>query len=95
MKLQQLSVFLENKPGRLSVPCRALADEGINIITLSLADTQQFGILRLVVREWEKAKGILQGCGCVVNVTAVVATEVEDRPGGLTEVTVANFPCAE
>lgn len=86
MKLQQLSVFLENKPGRLSVPCKALADEGINIITLSLADTQQFGILRLVVRDWEKTKGILQGCGCVVNVTAVVATEVQDRPGGLTDI---------
>ena len=56
MKMQQLSVFLENKPGHLSAPCRALADAGINIVTLSLADTQQFGILRLIVRDWEKAK---------------------------------------
>ena len=83
MKLNQLSVFLENKPGRLSEPCRILAGAGVNIITLSLADTQQFGILRLIVRDWEKAKAALEQAGCVVNVTEVVALEVEDRPGGL------------
>ena len=52
MKIKQLSVFLENKPGQLYIPCRVLADAGVNIITMSLADTQQFGILRLVVSEW-------------------------------------------
>jgi hypothetical protein len=86
MKIKQLSVFLENKPGRLSVPCKALANAGINILTLSLADTRQFGILRLVLREWEKAKKVLEEAGCVVNVTEVVAIEVEDRPGGLEKV---------
>ena len=86
MKLTQLSVFLENKPGRLSKPCSILAGAGINILTLSLADTQQFGILRLVVRDWEKAKKVLQEAGFVVNVTEVVAIEVNDRPGGLQEV---------
>ncbi len=86
MKLTQLSVFLENKPGRLSEPCRALADAGINIFTLSLADTQQFGILRLIVRDWKKAKKVLEQAGFVVNVTEVVAIEVEDRPGGLQDV---------
>ena len=86
MKLHQLSVFLENKPGRLSVPTRALADEGINIITLALADTQQFGILRLLVRHWRDAKEALEKAGCVVNVTEVVAVDVPDRPGGLAEV---------
>ena len=60
MKIQQVSVFLENKPGRLSEPCQILAEAGINILTLSLADTQQFGILRLVVRDWEKAKEALE-----------------------------------
>jgi len=83
MKLQQVSVFLENKPGRLSIPCKALADAGINLLTLSLADTQQFGILRLIVRDWQRAKEILEKAGCVVRATEVVAIEVADRPGGL------------
>ncbi len=86
MKLNQLSVFLENKPGQLSVPCKALAKAGINIVTLSLADTQQFGILRLIVRDWQKAKSVLEKAGCVVKTTEVVAIEVSDRPGGLAEV---------
>lgn len=66
MKLQQLSVFIENKPGQLSVPCRALAGVGINILTMALADTDQFGILRLIVKDWEKAKEALTAGGCVV-----------------------------
>ena len=86
MKIKQLSVFLENKPGRLSVPCRALAEAGINILTLSLADTQQFGILRLIVRDVEKAREALAKAGCVARITEVVAIEVGDRPGGLAEV---------
>ncbi|NLN93541.1 MAG: ACT domain-containing protein [Candidatus Hydrogenedens sp.] len=83
MKMHQLSMFLENKPGRLSEPCRLLADAGINILTLSVADTQQFGILRLIVAGWEQAKAVLEESGFVVNVTEVVATEVVDQPGGL------------
>jgi len=86
MKLKQLSVFLENKPGQLSTPVQALADAGINIVTLSLADTKQFGILRLLVRNWEKAQQVLEDAGCVVNVTDVVAVDVPDRPGGLAKV---------
>ena len=83
MKINQLSVFLENKPGQLSEPCRVLANAGVNILTLSLADTQQFGIMRLIVRDWAKAKTVLEQAGCVVKVTEVVAIEVQDRPGGL------------
>ncbi len=83
MKIHQLSMFLENKPGRLSEPCRVLAEAGINILTLSVADTQQFGILRLIIRDWQQAKDVLEQSGCVVNITEVVATEVEDHPGGL------------
>jgi hypothetical protein len=86
MKLNQLSVFLENKPGRLSEPCKILADAGINILTISLADTQQFGILRLIVKDWQKAKTLLEKAGCVVHVSEVVAVEVEDHPGGLEKV---------
>ena len=83
MKLQQLSLFLENRPGRLGAPLEAIAAEGINILTLSLADTEQFGILRLIVREWEQARRILDEAGWVVNLTEVVAVDVLDRPGGL------------
>jgi hypothetical protein len=83
MKLQQLSLFLENRPGRLGAPLEAIAAEGINILTLSLADTEQFGILRLIVREWEQARRILEQAGWVVNLTEVVAVDVLDRPGGL------------
>jgi hypothetical protein len=83
MKLHQLSLFLENKPAHLLVPCRALAKAGINILTLSMADTEQFGILRLLVKDWEKARDVLEEAGCVVNVAQVVAIEVDNRPGGL------------
>lgn len=86
MFIHQLSLFLENKPGRLSESCHALANAGINILTLSLADTQQFGILRLIVQDWEKAKKVLEETGVVVKVTEVVATEVPDHPGGLAKI---------
>jgi hypothetical protein len=85
MTLKQLSVFLENKPGALSAPCRALAEAGVNIQTFSLADTQQFGILRLVVDEPERAQQVLEQQGWVVKVNDVVALEVPDRPGGLAQ----------
>ena len=85
MRIPQLSVFLENKPGHLIVPCRLLADAGINVVTLSLADTQQFGILRLIVREWQRAREVLEAAGWVVTVTEVLAIEVVDKPGGLVE----------
>ena len=83
MKIHQLSVFVENSPGHLRAPCQVLADAGINLVTLSLADTQQYGILRLIVRDWQRAKVVLEAAGFVVNVTEVVAVEVPDRPGGL------------
>jgi len=86
MKIQQLSIFLENKPGRLSSVCSALAQAGINLTTLSLADTHQFGILRLIIREWQQAKQLLEECGYAVKVSDVLAMEVADRPGGLANV---------
>jgi len=86
MKVKQLSLFLENKPGALSRPVRALAKAKINILTLSIADTQQFGILRFVVRDWEKAKQLLEKEGFVIKVSEVVAVEVADKPGGLAEI---------
>jgi hypothetical protein len=89
MKIRQLSLFLENRPGQLLVPCRVLGDAGIDILTMSLADTQQFGILRVVVTEPDRARTLLEQAGMVVNVTDVLAVEVPDRPGGLAEVLAA------
>jgi hypothetical protein len=86
MKIHQLSVFVENSPGHLRAPCQALADAGINLATLSLADTQQYGILRLIVGDWQRAKSVLEAAGFVVKVTEVLAIEVPDRPGGLADV---------
>lgn len=81
--IHQISLFLENKPGHLNAICRALSDSDINIVTLSLADTQQFGIVRLIVKEWEKAKQVLEKAGHIVNVREVVAVAVPDKPGGM------------
>jgi hypothetical protein len=86
MKIHQLSVFIENRPGHLIVPCRLLAEAGINIVALSLAETQKYGILRLIVRDWEKAKEVLEAGGFRASVTEVLAVQVADRPGGLVEV---------
>ena len=86
MKLQQLSIFLENKPGQLIKACDLLAQAKINISTLSLADTKEFGILHLLVRDWEKAKAALEKGGFTVKPNEVLAIEVEDRPGGLAEI---------
>jgi len=85
MKIQQLSLFLENKPGHLNAICRTLAEAKINILTLSLADTQQFGIVRMIVQDWARAKTILEQAGYVVNLREVVAVSVPDRPGGMAE----------
>jgi len=86
MKLQQLSLFSENKPGHVIGPCRLLAREGIDIRALSLADTQRFGIMRMIVSDWQRAKRLLEASGAAVKVTEVVAVEVPDRPGGLASV---------
>jgi hypothetical protein len=86
MKIHQLSLFLENKPGRVLEPCRLLAGAGIDMRTLTLADTERFGILRMIVSDWEKARSLLQAAGFVVNVIEVVAVEVPDHPGGLAQI---------
>lgn len=85
MKIKQISVFLENKKGRLYEALKALAEEGINIRALSIADTSEFGILRLIVTDPEKAKEILERNEFTVKLTNVVAIAVKDKPGGLAE----------
>jgi hypothetical protein len=86
MLIHQLSLFVENRPGQLHEPLKVLAQAGIDLRTLALADTKDFGILRLIVSDWERAKAVLEADGRVVRVTEVVAIEVPDRPGGLSHV---------
>ena len=83
MKVEQISIFIENKSGRLAEITRILGDAGINIRALSLADTSDFGILRLIVNDVETAKAVLKEKGFTVSKTEVVGVEVPDRPGGL------------
>lgn len=86
MQVEQISIFIENKSGRLAEVTRILGEAGINIRTLSLADTSDFGILRLIVNDREKAKAVLKEKGFTVSKTEVVAVEVPDRPGGLSQI---------
>jgi hypothetical protein len=89
MKLEQLSIFLENRSGRLAEITGVLARAGINIRALSLADTADFGILRLIVNEPTRAAETLRGNGFTVATNEMVALEVPDRPGGLWEILTA------
>jgi len=86
MKAEQISVFLENKSGRLADVASVLASADVNIRALSLADTTDFGILRLIVNDTEKAKQVLKDNGFTVGKTEVIGVEVADRPGGLAEI---------
>ena len=86
MKVKQISVFLENKSGRLARVTRALGDHGINIRALSIADTTDFGILRLIVNDPAQALAVLKDEGFTISPTEVIAVQVPDRPGGLAEI---------
>ena len=83
MAVEQISIFLENKSGRLAEVTGILAEAGVNIRALSLADTADFGILRLIVDRNDAAKQALKDHGFTLGMTQVVALEVPDRPGGL------------
>jgi len=86
MRVQQISVFLENKSGRLANLTDVLGKAGINIRALSIADTSDFGILRLIVNKPEEAFKSLKEAGFTVSITDIIAVEVEDKPGGLANV---------
>ena len=86
MKVTQLSVFLENKKGRLQEICSLLGQNAINIRALTIAETESFGVLRIVVNDPEKAAGVLKENDITANITQVVAVEVPDKPGGLADV---------
>ena len=86
MKVRQISIFLENRSGRLAQGTQILAESHINIRALSLADTTDFGILRVIVNDVEKASDVLKAAGYTLGETDVVAVEVPDRPGALSDV---------
>ncbi|HUT31702.1 MAG TPA: ACT domain-containing protein [Sedimentisphaerales bacterium] len=83
MKITQISVFLENRKGRLYDVCSLLGGAGVNIRALTIAETESFGVLRIVVDKSESAVKLLKDRGFACNVTDVVAIEVDDKPGGL------------
>ncbi len=86
MFIKQLSIFVENKVGRLQSIINALGENDINISALSIADTTDFGILRIIVDNPDKAKLVLKGMGVISKTTEVVAVYIDDRSGGLAAV---------
>jgi hypothetical protein len=86
MKVEQISIFIENKSGRLAEVTGTLGDASVNIHALSLADTSDFGILRLIVDDSEKALQVLRDKHFTVSKTEVIGVEVPDHPGGLASI---------
>ncbi len=86
MRVEQISIFLENKSGRLAEVTNILAKAGVNIRALSLADTADFGVLRVIVDQNETAKQALKSHGFTVGKTEVLAVAVPDQPGGLAKI---------
>lgn len=86
MLIKQISVFIENQPGKLSEVTQVLGENGIDMSALSLADTTDFGILRLIVDDPERAADVLRAHHFIVKLTDVVAAVMDDRPGGLTAI---------
>ena len=85
MTVRQISVFIENKPGTMVKITDALGNAGVDIRAMSLADTQDFGILRLIVNDTDKAKAALSAVGCITSVTDVIVAELPDVPGAMTK----------
>lgn len=86
MKIKQLSIFLQNKMGSLYNPLEILKNAQVNIVAMCMADTSEFGILRLVVDNPLKGKEVLEENNFLVKLTEIVAVEMDDTPGGLTTV---------
>lgn len=86
MKIKQLSIFLQNRMGSLSKPLEVLSNADVNIRAMCMADTSEFGILRLVVDDPEKGKSALEENNFLVKITEIIGVEMDDTPGGLTSV---------
>ena len=85
MYVKQISVFIENSPGKLADFTRLLGDNNIDLVSLSIADTTNFGILRLIVNQPAKAEQVLRAAGLTVTLTNVIAVSVADKPGGFAQ----------
>ena len=83
MSVKQISVFIENKKGKLAEVTRYIADHKVNLRALSIADTQDFGILRIICEDPEKANEALKEGGYITTITDVLATAISDEPGSL------------
>ncbi len=86
MAVRQISIFAENTKGKLDLITSSIAQAGVDIRAMSVADTQDFGIFRLIVTEPEKAKEALESSGCFVSITEVVGVSMPDVPGSLAKV---------
>ena len=86
MTIDQISVFVENKPGRLAEITEILGEANVDLRAMSIADTSEFGILRIIVNEPQTALEVLKKEGCVVSITPVLAVEIEDKPGSLASI---------
>lgn len=93
MNIPQISIFLENRPGRLAYVLQTLADAGVNMRALSVADSSDFGIVRLIVDDTDKAMAAIHAAGMAARVTPVLRAEIPDKPGALERVVVE--PLAE
>ena len=82
--IKQVAVFLENKAGKASACCKVLKDAGVNLLALSIADTQDFGILRLIVNDEATAEKVLKENGYLIKVIDVLGVKIGDEPGKLT-----------
>lgn len=86
MKVKQLSIFVENQPGRLAAVAKALGEAGINIMAMTIAETREFGVVRMIVGDPEKGMQVLKDAGFTVTTTNILAIEVKNKPGALGKV---------
>ncbi|MBQ7831390.1 MAG: amino acid-binding protein [Clostridia bacterium] len=86
--IKQIAVFLENKEGRASACCKVLKEAGVNLLALSIADTKDFGILRMITDNNEKALSVLQGAGFLSSMVELVGLEVPDKAGALSDLLI-------
>ncbi len=86
MNIKQISIFVENRPGRLAELTALIAEKGVNIRAFSIADTKDFGILRLIVDQPTQAEVVLKEAGCMVSMTNVIAVHMKDHPGALADI---------
>lgn len=87
--LKQIAVFLENREGRVSACCKVLKEAGVNLRSMSIADTKEFGILRLITDDNEKALAALKGAGFLSSLVELVGLEVPDKSGALADMLIA------